>query len=67
MKNIKINDIVKILKDKDFICPAEHVKKGSLGRVCEIIKQDDSVGYLVEIDYDIFDFEEDEIEVLKHG
>ena len=67
MKNIKINDIVIILKDKDFICPIEHVKKGSLGRVCEVIAKDDSVGYIVEIDYDIYDFREDEIEVIKHG
>lgn len=67
MKNIKINDIVIVLKDKDFICPVEHVKKGSLGRVCEVITKDDSAGYIVEIDYDIYDFEEDEIEVIKHG
>ena len=67
MKNIKINDIVIILKDKDFICPIEHVKKSSLGRVCEVIAKDDSVGNIVEIDYDIYDFGEDEIEVIKHG
>lgn len=27
MKNININDTVRILKDKDFVCPVEHVKK----------------------------------------
>ncbi len=64
MKNIKINDIVIVLKDKNFICPVQHVKKDSIGRVCEVIKEGNSVGYLVEIDDDVFDFEDDEIEVI---
>ena len=65
MKNIKINDIVIILKDKDFICPVEHVKKGSIGYVVDIIKKGNLTGYIVEIDYEIYDFQADEIEVIK--
>lgn len=65
MKNIKINDIVKTLKDKDFFCPVEHIKKGSIGSVVDIIKKGDLTGYIVEIDYEVYDFQADEIEVIK--
>ncbi len=64
MKNIKVNDIIIVLKDKDFICPVQHVKKGIIGRVCDVIEENNEVGYIVEIDYDIFDFEEDEIDII---
>ncbi len=64
MKNIKINDIVIVLKDKDFTCPVQHVIKGSKGRVCEVIEKNNKIGYIVEIDYDVFDFEEDEIDII---
>ncbi len=65
MKNIEINDIVIVLKDKDFTCPVQHVKKGSKGRVCEVIEKNNKIGYIVEIDFDIFDFKEGEIEVIN--
>ena len=64
MKNIKINDTVIVLKDTDFICPVEHVKKDTIGSVVDIIKKGDSTGYVVEINYEIYVFEEDEIEVI---
>ena len=65
MKKIKINDIVIVLKDKDFICPVEHVKKCSIGSVVDIIRKGNLTGYIVEIDYEIYDFQADEIEVIK--
>ena len=64
MKNININDTVRILKDKDFVCPVEHVKKDSIGSVVDIIKKGDSTGYIVEVNYEVYDFQEDEIEII---
>ena len=65
MKNIKLYDVVKVLVDKNFICPVEHVKKGFIGTVVDICKKNDKTGYIVEIDNDVYDFEEDEIEVIE--
>ncbi len=64
MKNITLYDVVKVLVDKTFICPVEHVKKGSVGTVVDISKKNDKTGYIVEIDDEVYDFEEDEIEVI---
>ena len=65
MKNIKLYDVVKVLVDKNFICPVERVKKGSIGSVVDISKKNDKTGYIVEIDDEVYDFEEDEIEVIE--
>lgn len=65
MKNIKLYDYVIVLKDKDFICPTLHVKKGSIGTVVYITTQDNETGYIVEIDNQVYGFEEDEIDVIK--
>lgn len=66
MKKIKLFDIVRTLVDKDFICPSEHVKKDSIGTVVEICENHGKVGYIVEIDGEIYDFLENEIEVIEH-
>ncbi len=65
MKKIKLFDIVKTLVDKDFICPTEHVKKDSIGTVVDICENQSKVGYIVEIDGEIYDFLENEIEVIE--
>ena len=65
MKNIKLYDYVIVLKDKDFITPTLHVKKGSIGSVVYIVNENNQVGYIVEIDNQVYGFEEDEIEVIK--
>ena len=46
------------------MCPVEHIKKDSIGSVVDIIKKGDSTGYIVEINYEVYDFQEDEIEVI---
>lgn len=65
MKKINLYDVVKVLKDKDFICPREHVKKDSIGTVVDVCKKDNKTGYIVEIGDEVYDFEEDEIEVVE--
>ena len=55
MEKFKLYDVVRIIKDKDFICPAEHVK-GSEGTIVEICEDKGTVGYIVEIDNDVFVF-----------
>ncbi len=64
MEKSKLHDVVRIIKDKDFICPAERVKKGSEGTIAEICEDKGTAGYIVEIDNDVFDFLEDEIEAV---
>ena len=54
MKNIKLYDYVIILKDKDFITPTLHVKKGSIGSVVYIVNENNQVGYIVEIDNQVY-------------
>ncbi len=65
MKNIKLYDVVKVLVDKNFICPVEHVKKGSIGTIVDICKKNNKTGYIVELDDEVYDFEENEIEVIE--
>ena len=65
MKNIKLYDVVKVLVDKNFICPVEHVKKGSIGTIVDICKKSNKTGYIVELDDEVYDFEENEIEVIE--
>lgn len=42
--------MARIIKNKDFICPAENVKKDSEGTIVEICEDKGTVDYLVEID-----------------
>lgn len=65
MKKIKLFDVVKTLIDKDFICPTEHIGKDSTGTVVEICESQGKVGYIIEIDGEIYDFLENEIEVIE--
>ncbi len=64
MEEFKLYDVARIIKDKDFICTAERVKKGSEGTIAEICEDKGTAGYIVEIDNDVFDFLEDEIEAV---
>ena len=54
-----------VVKFKDFITPALHVKKWSIGPVVFIINENNKVGYIVEIDNQAYGFEEDKIEVIS--
>lgn len=65
MKNIELFDVVETLVDKKFICPVEYVKKGSIGTVVEICKNGNKVGYIAEINNEVYDFVEEEIEVVQ--
>lgn len=65
MKKFELYDIVKLIKDKDFVCPREHVIKGSTGRIVDICKKGDKIGYIVEINDNVYDFFEDEIELIN--
>ena len=53
-----------IVKFKDFITPALHVKKDLLVQFF-IVNENNKVGYLVEIVNQVYRFEEDEIEVIS--
>ncbi len=64
MEKFKLYDAVRVIKNKDFICPAEHMKKGSEGTIVEICEDKGTVSYLVEIDNDVYDFLENEIEAI---
>ena len=64
MGKFKLYDEVRVIKDKDFICPVEHVKKGLEGTIVEICEDKGTIGYIVEINNDVYDFLENEIEVI---
>ncbi len=64
MEKFKLYDVVRVIKDKDFICPVERVKKGSEGTIVEICEDKGTTGYIVEIDNEVYDFLEDEIEIV---
>ena len=64
MGKFKLYDVARVIKDKDFICPVEHVKKGSEGTIVEICEDKGTVGYIVEIDNEVYDFLENEIEAI---
>lgn len=64
MEKFKLYDVVRVIKDKDFICPVERVKKGSEGTIVEICEDKGTIGYIVEIDNEVYDFLEDEIEII---
>ncbi len=65
MGKFKLYDEVRVTKDKDFIRPVERVKKGSEGTIVEICEDEGTIGYLVEIDNEVYDFLENEIEVIN--
>lgn len=63
---IKEFDYVVVVADKTFLSPKCIVRKGSTGIVTDILKDDKgNIGFLVEIDNEVYDFEENEIEVVK--
>ena len=62
MGKFKMYDAVRATKDKDFIHPVEHVEKSSEGTIFLICEAKGTIGYLVEIDNEVYDFKEDEIE-----
>ena len=64
MEKFKLYDEVRVIKDKDFIYPVEHVKKGAEGTIVLICEKKGKIGYLVEIDSEVYDFKDDEIEVI---
>lgn len=64
MGKFKLYDVVRVIKDKDFIYPVERVKKGSEGTIVEICEAKGTIGYLVEINNEVYDFLEDEIEII---
>ena len=64
MGKFKLYDAVRVIEDKDFICPVECVKKGSEGTIVEICEGKGTIGYIVEIDNEVYDFLEDEIEII---
>lgn len=51
----KLYDVVRIIEDKDFICPVEHMKKGSEGTIVEICEDEEVVSYIVEIGNEVYD------------
>ena len=64
MGKFKLYDVVRVIKDKDFICPVERVKKGAEGTIVEICEDEGTIGYIVEIGNEVYDFLEDEIEAI---
>jgi hypothetical protein len=64
MEKFKLYDEVRAIKDKDFICPVERVKKGAEGTIVLICEKKGKIGYLVEINNEVYDFKDDEIEVI---
>ena len=64
MGKFKLYDVVRVIKDKDFICPVERVKSGTEGTIVEICEDKGTIGYIVEIDNEVYDFLENEIEVI---
>ena len=65
MGKFKLYDVVRVIKDKDFICPVERVKKGSEGTIVDICEDKGTIGYIVEIDNEVYDFLGDEIEIIN--
>ena len=65
MQKLNLYDNVKLMKDKDFICPKERVIKGSVGKIVDICKKGDKTGYIVEINDNVYDFFGDEIELVN--
>ena len=63
MRKPKLYDIVRITKDKDFLCPVERVKEGAEGTIVMICEAHGKTGYLVEIENEVYDFQEDEFEI----
>ena len=63
---IKDFSFVEVKQDKSFITPKRFVKKGSKGYVVDIVKNSKgSIGYLVEIDNEVYDFKEEELQIIK--
>ncbi len=65
MQKLKLYGNVKLIEDKDFICPKERVIKGTVGKIVDICKKGDKMGYIVEINDNVYDFFEDEIELIN--
>lgn len=63
---IKEFSFVEVKEDKNFDTPKCVVKKGSKGYVVDIVKNSKgSIGYLVEIDNEVYDFKEEELQIIK--
>ncbi len=57
---------VEVNQDKSFIIPKRLVEKGSKGYVVDIVTNfKGHIRYLVEIDNNVYDFKEEEFQVIK--
>ncbi len=63
---IKQFDNVEVIVDKTFLSPKCIIKKGSTGTVTDILKDNEGrIGFLVEINNRVYDFEENEIKTIN--